>query len=244
MNSDTIISIITVCRNAEETIETTMRSVAEQENVAGLVEHVVVDGASQDSTLNIVKQFPTARWISEPDDGISDAFNKGWRLAKGQYVLYLNADDYLYDPMVLSDALEFMNNNQHPDWIVGDVLVCENGEISVPPRGYPPSCWSLMFRNRICHQAVFLKRRMFQEVGDFDTGFKMTMDYELWQRLCASGYKLVHFPRLVSVYSKEGLTAGAPPAMLREHKEVALRFRDTPLKCLIGTIYDTLKGRP
>jgi glycosyltransferase involved in cell wall biosynthesis len=242
MNSDKIISVITVCRNAEETIETTLRSVAAQENVAGQVEHIVIDGASQDGTLDIVKQFPATRWVSEPDDGISDAFNKGWRFAKGEYVLYLNADDYLYDSTVLSDSLDFINDNHHPDWIVGDVLVCENDEISVPPRGYPPSCWSLIFRNRICHQSVFLKRRAFEEIGDFSNDFEMTMDYDLWQRLCSSGYDLVYFPRIVAVYSKEGLTSGAPPAMLREHREVALRFRDNPIKRIIGTVYDTLKG--
>lgn len=242
MNSDYHISVITVCRNAEETIEDTLRSVAEQQNVDGLVEHIVVDGASQDGTLAIVKQFPAIRWISEPDEGISDAFNKGWRMAKGEYVLYLNADDYLYDPLVLADVVNFINKNQHPEWIVGDVLVSENGEIRVPPRGYAPSCWSLMFRNRICHQSVFLKRQAFQKVGDFDTHFKLTMDYDLWQRLCSNGYKLTYFPRIISIYSKEGLSSGEPPTFLREHREVVLRFRDTPLKRFVGTAYDRLKG--
>ena len=72
-----LISVITVCRNADKTIETTLQSAAMQENVSGLVEHIVVDGASEDSTLEIVKRYSTVRWISESDDGISDAFNKG-----------------------------------------------------------------------------------------------------------------------------------------------------------------------
>lgn len=243
MTSDFYVSVITVSRNAEKTIETTLRSVAMQENVDGLVEHLVIDGASQDDTLKIVKQFPAIRWISEPDEGISDAFNKGALLAKGEYVLYLNADDYLYDKRLMQDVLDFISINKHPDWIVGDVLIQKEGKITVPQRRYPPSCWSLFLRNRICHQAVFLKRRTLLEVGGFENRYKLVMDYDLWQRLCARGHKLVHFPRIISVYSYEGLTSSVSPTLIQETQEVERRFRDNRLKRLVGVAYDYLKGR-
>ncbi len=214
-----------------------------QENVEGSVEHIVVDGASEDNTLNIVKQFPAVRWISEPDEGISDAFNKGLQLAEGEYVLYLNADDYLYDQKVLQDVLNFIDINQHPDWVVGDVEIPQKDGITIPQRRYSPSCWSLFFRNRICHQAVFLKRQILTEVGGFEKRFKMAMDYDLWQRLCARGYKLLYFPRIISVYSHEGLTSCESPTLIQERQEVEKRFRDSPLKRLVGNAYDHLKGR-
>ena len=242
-NSGITISVITVCRNAEKTIETTLQSVTLQENVAGEVEHIVIDGASQDDTLKIVKQFPTIRWISEPDDGISDAFNKGALLADGEYLLYLNADDYLYDQNVLQDVLHFIKRYQHPDWIVGDVVLQEKGKIIIPQRRYRPSCWSLFLRNRICHQAVFLKRQLLLEVGGFEDRLKMAMDYDLWQRLCAKRYKLIYFPRIISVYSYEGLTSINSPILIQERQEVERRFRNTPLKRLVGNAYDRLKDR-
>lgn len=243
MNSELRISVITACRNAGKTIEATLRSVAVQENVAGKVEHIVVDGASQDDTLAVVKQFPAVRWISEPDDGIADAFNKGARLAEGDYVMYLNADDHLYDQTVLHDVLNFIDDNQNPDWVVGDIAASVDGEIIIPPRRYRPSCWSLMFRCRIGHPTVFLKRQALMETGGFEPRFKMAMDYDLWQRLCANEYRPVHFPRLISVFSHEGITSTESPALLQERQEVASRFRDNPVKSLIGSAYDHLKGR-
>lgn len=241
--SDKLISVITVCRNAEKTVEKTLQSVAMQETVGGLVEHIVVDGASGDDTLEIIKQFPDVRWISEPDEGISDAFNKGLHLADGEYVMYLNADDYLYDEKVLRDVLIFVNNNQKPDWIVGDIAASISGKIIIPPRRYRPSCWSLMFRCRIGHPTVFLEQQALRAVGGFEERFKLAMDYDLWQRLCAHGYKPVHFPRIISVFSREGLTSSDSPILIQERQEIAGRFRDNPVKRLIGKAYDHLKGR-
>ena len=87
MNSDFHISVITVCRNAAKTIEATLQSVAMQENAARVVEHIVVDGDSDDNTLKVAKQFPAICWISEPENGNSDTFNRGLHLADGKYVL-------------------------------------------------------------------------------------------------------------------------------------------------------------
>lgn len=237
-----LVSVVTVCRNAEETIETTLSSVAEQKNSSGSVEHVVIDGASEDGTLEIVKRYPAVHWISEADDGISDAFNKGLRLSRGKYVLYLNADDYLYDEHVLYDVKTYVEEHQQPDWIVGDVVEARHDQFTVPQRRYPPSCWSLMLRNRIGHQSVFLKRRIILEVGGFDTRFKTSMDYDLFERLCARGYKPLYFPRLISVFSKEGLTSVTSPALVSETREVANRFRNNPLKRIVGRFYDQLRG--
>ncbi len=239
-----LISVVTVCRNAENTVETTLQSVAIQENINGLVEHIVIDGASEDDTLEVVKRFFGVRWISEPDNGISDAFNKGLNLAKGAYVLYLNADDYLCDQTVLSDVATYITSNNEPDWIVGDVVEAKDGEFMVPKRRYPPSCWSLMLRNRIGHQSVFMKRGLILDVGGFETRFKTAMDYDLFERLCARGYKPVYFPRIISVFSKEGLTSVTTPALVSETQEVAGRFRNNPLKRLVGYAYDQLRGTP
>ncbi len=237
-----LITVITVCRNAAETIDATLQSVASQVGVDGLIEHLVVDGASQDSTLAIVKRYPAVRWISEPDGGISDAFNKGMRLATGDYLLYLNADDYLVDSTVLADVAGFIAGNGAPDWIAGDVVAARDGDITFEQRRYPPSCWSLMLRNRVAHQSMFLKRDVQAALGGFDTRFKTSMDYDLFERLCAHGIEPTYFPRIIAVFSKHGLTSVTTPDLVRETKEVAGRFRNNPLKRLVGHTYDRLRG--
>ena len=100
-----------------------------------------------------------------------------------------------------------------------------------------------MFRCRIGHPTVFLKRRILQEVGGFDTRFRIAMDYDLWQRLCAKGYKPTYFPRVITVFAREGLSSEVSPTLLQERREVSSRFRNNTFKHLMGTIYDFLKGR-
>jgi len=242
-----LISVVTVCRNAEQTIEETLRSVAQQEGVDGLVEHIVIDGASTDGTLDIVRRFPHVLWTSEPDEGISDAFNKGMRLARGEYLLYLNADDYLFDATVLRDVAEFIRARQHLDWIVGDVLVARlvEGDTILSPqrRSFAPACWNLILRQRICHQSVFLKRQVQLQMGGFDTTLRLSMDYDLWRRLCAQGYHPVHFRRVISVFAQGGRSSERSPERNRERAAVVTRYRNTPLKRLVGTLYDRLKKR-
>jgi len=112
-------SVITISLNAEATIGPTLQSVAEQRGVDAMVEQWVVDGASQDGTLDIVRQFPHVRYISESDKGISDAFNKGMQLATGEYIIYLNCDDIFCDNRVLADLYQFIMAHDYPILIVG-----------------------------------------------------------------------------------------------------------------------------
>ena len=99
------VSIVTVCFNSADTIEDTIRSVREQEYEH--IEHVIVDGGSTDGTLDIVKKYNgrIKKFISEPDGGIYDAMNKGLRLAQGEVVAFLNADDVYASPTVISDVV-------------------------------------------------------------------------------------------------------------------------------------------
>lgn len=237
-----LISVITICLNAERTIQKTLQSVADQEGVDGLVDHLVVDGASTDGTLDIVRQFPHVRYVSEPDDGISDAFNKGMRLATGEYLLYLNADDHLFDATVLRDVTEFIRAKHHPDWIVGDVSEASGEEAIIWRRRFPPTCWSLILRNRIAHPAVFLKRQVQRQVGGFDLRFQFAMDYDLWQRLCAKGHKPTHLRRVIAAFACGGKTASSSAQHRAEVAQILGRFRNTGFKRACGLVYERLKG--
>lgn len=235
------VSVITVSRNAESTIKLTLSSVNGQKGVEGLIEHIVIDGASTDGTMDIVRGFPYVHWISEPDNGIADAFNKGLAMARGEYLLYLNSDDYLYDDQVLRDAVNFIDEYKKPTWVVGDVLVDRNGKIERSARLFPPSCWSMIFRNRICHQAVFLRRDVLRLVGGFDRLFRISMDYDLWQRLCSHGFRPTYWPRVISVYSMTGISSQNSIIHQVERQVIMRRFRNTLFKRVAGKAYDMLQ---
>src|SRR5579862_3094597 len=113
------LSVITPSYNCAEFIEDALQSVARQERVA--VEHIIVDGASTDGTADIVRPHPGLRWVSEPDRGQSDAINKGFRLAAGELVGWLNADDY-YLPGSLAAIAEAGRQHPEADIIYGDCV--------------------------------------------------------------------------------------------------------------------------
>ena len=239
-----MISVITIALNAAKAIGATLESVASQEDCDAQVEHIVVDGGSTDDTLEIVRGYPYVRYISEPDHGIADAFNKGMQLAQGKYLLYLNADDVLHDTTVLRDTLAFVHANHFPDWVVGNYRVRElDGTIHASRASFRPSCWSQIFRQRICHQTVFLQREVLMAVGGFDTNMVASMDYELWARLCLRGYRLTYYDRLVAIYTEGGFSARYRQIGDQEKKAVQRQLRNTPLKRLTGSVYDRWKGK-
>ncbi|MBO0939414.1 glycosyltransferase [Fibrella sp. HMF5335] len=135
-----MISIITITYNAERFLERTISSIAGQERcVLGVdYEYIIVDGASKDSTLSIIRQHEKqlTRWVSEPDRGLYDAMNKGLYLATGDYVWFMNAGDEIHDPAVLSKLLTAIRTT-HADIYYSDALfVSDNGTThSGPPVG-------------------------------------------------------------------------------------------------------------
>ena len=121
------ISIITVCKNAENAIERTMLSVVTQSCFNENIEYLIIDGASTDKTVEIIKQYANkypVKWISEPDSGIYNAMNKGIKLATGEYLLFLNAGDYLVHYNILKSLINLFGNDAF-DVIYGNIL-CVN----------------------------------------------------------------------------------------------------------------------
>lgn len=237
-----MLSVVTICRNSSSTIGRTLQSVNSQVGVLNRTEHIVIDGSSNDDTLTIVRQFDGVRVVSEPDDGIADAFNKGMRLAKGKYIQYLNADDYLNDRYVLRDVLDFIAVQNEPEWVVGDIMLNRNGRLATASNRVPISCWSMMFYCRIPHPAVFLQRKALLDLGGFNTEYKVSMDYDLWQRLCVRGYRPIHLKRVIAVFSTQGLSAQMSPVQMAERQSIRYRFRNTLLKRMIGAAYDFVKS--
>jgi glycosyltransferase involved in cell wall biosynthesis len=182
-----LISIITVCFNAERFIKQTIESVLSQ--TYSHVEYIIIDGGSTDSTVNIIRNYESrlAFWMSQPDRGVSHAFNLGFAAATGQWFLYLNADDFFLGPTVIEQMVPYLIQHSEKDIVFGGVMLVTRDEEpqSLPlPKIYgSPWRWGI-FRlvNTIPHQASFINRRYFERVGEFDENFRIAMDYELFLR--------------------------------------------------------------
>jgi GT2 family glycosyltransferase len=182
------ITIVTPCLNGAGTLPEALASVAEQGYPD--LEHLVVDGGSEDGTLDILRAAESVRWISEPDRGLSDAVNKGVRMAEGEIVGWLNADDR-YEPGALLEVGRAFS--EHPDaaWVTGQCRIIdgEGNEIRKPITAYKNallrrySLRSLLVQNFVSAPATFVRRSALEHVGVFDERFRYSMDYDLWLRL-------------------------------------------------------------
>lgn len=203
------ISIITITMNSARYLEDTIRSVAEQDYPD--IEYVVVDGGSSDATLEIIARNKTVidRSISEPDQGIADAMNKGLALATGDYVYFLHSDDYLEGPGVISRAAGFLEAER--DIVLFSIHLDKDGIKTLRrPRGFGP--W-MNFKTGVYHQSAICSARLLERIGAFDTDFRITMDYDFFLRAYRDGVrpKIVDLPlatmRLVGVSSQDDWAA-------------------------------------
>ena len=196
------ISIITVTYNASSVLEKTLRSVASQ--TYDNLEYVVVDGASKDDTLSIVD-----RWrdhidilVSEPDKGLYDAMNKGARLATGDWILYMNADDIFVDEGVVADVAAFIEAHPEAEVVYGDSeQVFEYGIFPIRPK--------VAYTNHkmaIAHQATFVKTDVFRS-HPFNLQYRYAADFEQLSSLYLEGHVFVHIDRMIArVEMRSGTT--------------------------------------
>jgi glycosyltransferase involved in cell wall biosynthesis len=174
------ISVITVCFNAAATIEKTIQSVCSQ--VGADVEYMIVDGLSTDQTLAIINRYAQqiSIIVSEKDSGIFDAMNKGIGLATGDVVYFLNADDYFADDTVLSDVSKAFADDASRSIVFGNVIIVgePHGLNSGKAKAFTSYSITEFLHNSFCHQAVFAKRSLFTEIGNFSPAYKYSADYE------------------------------------------------------------------
>jgi glycosyltransferase involved in cell wall biosynthesis len=181
------ISIITAVYNGASTIAATLKSVAEQDY--GSIEHIVIDGASKDGTTSVIRQNDArvARMISEPDKGVYDAFNKGLRIATGDVVAYLNCGDTYVSPNVVSKMANALACDG-TQAAFGDVLIVDLNDHAHVIRRYSSKRFTprrMAFGLMPAHPSLFLRREIYQSVGEYDTGFKIAGDFELCLRVFA-----------------------------------------------------------
>lgn len=193
------ISVITVSLNAANTIERTIRSVLLQKY--DNLEYIVIDGGSTDGTKEIIQKYSSdiSYWRSEPDEGLYYAMNKGLEVATGDYVHFLNADDW-YHGNALDTVAKFIETT-NADVLYGDVCVFDNGHFYVM---VPKTLESFKWGMAVCHPAVFVKR---DNTLRYDTGYKIAADYKMMYDLYLEGKKFVYLPYALSFFSKGGLSS-------------------------------------
>lgn len=170
------ISIVTVTYNCEDLIEKTMLSVLKQTHTN--IEYIIVDGKSTDKTLDIVKQYTLndnrVQFFSEKDNGIYDAMNKSIKYITGEYVLFLNAGDYLFSDNTLLHMVNCIKQKDYPDIINGNTIVYkELGIDRIERKAFSKKM--LWMANTICHQSILAKAELFIEYK-FDKNFKYCAD--------------------------------------------------------------------
>lgn len=221
------ISLITVTYNAAATVERTLQSVAMQ--TSGDYEHLIIDGASSDETLTICRQYQTERMtiLSEPDKGLYDAMNKGLRLAKGDYVCFLNAGDKLHCAETLEQIAEAAGK-QEAGVVYGYTNIVDgDGRFLYPRRLVPPRklTWmSFRWGMLVCHQAFYVNRQIAQQ---YDLSYRFSADFDWCIRCMKEGERrglpnvLVHEP--LCDYLSEGMTTQNHKASLKERFHIMVK---------------------
>lgn len=189
------ISVITVCFNSEITIERTIKSVIDQDYYS--FEYIIIDGASTDKTLEICNKYKDkiTHLVSEKDDGIYDAMNKGISLASGDVIAILNSDDYFINNQCLKKIENSFTDDV--DIVFGNVLIFSEKTKKIK-RKYKSSiykpCLSI-FGIQPPHPASFIKKSIYNKFGTYDKNYRIAGDFDLLTRLTTKGkvnYKIIN----------------------------------------------------
>jgi len=223
MSAAPLLSIIVVCRNPGTALRTALASVQAQTAAA---EVIVIDGASTDGTAAWLEtqRGHFAALVSEPDGGVYDAMNKGVAHARGEWILFLGADDRLAADGVLAEAARWLDRTD-AGVAAGEIAYTDGRVYRMRSRVNP------IARNFVHHQGAFYRRPLFAEQGAFDASLAVMADYEMNLRLWKRRVAFKPLPLRIAVCGAGGLSDRGDWRGYRE--EIAVRHRYySPLRCL------------
>lgn len=205
-----LVTIITVVLNGAKHLEEAMQSVFSQ--TYPNIEYIMIDGGSTDGSLDIIMKYQQQidHWVSEPDRGIYDAMNKGIRMAQGEVIGLLNADDLLY-PDSISRVVKAFAANEITGFVYGPVHVINtSGEVEGSNNPLPPDqLYARMFHEMpFPHNGCFVARQVYEEIGLFDISLKLTADYDFILRLLTRGYMGVELNQPIACFRRGGRSDG------------------------------------
>lgn len=242
-----MLTIITASYNSEKTIRRTIESLLNQTNTQ--FEYIIVDGNSTDATVNIIQEFEEAfkskrivyKWISEPDKGIYDAWNKGLKMATGNWISFLGSDDY-YLANALEIYIKAINRQEKDsmDFVYSEVKVVSGDKTLKTIRGN--WSWSIFKRRmNIAHVGAFHSANYFKNYGLFDTSYKIAGDYEMLLR-AGRVLKTLKVNEITAIMGADGVSNSNISKVLREtlrakHETAGVNY----IVCIIDYIWAMLK---
>lgn len=223
-----VISIITVAKNSEKYIESTIKSVLSQDY--DKIEFIVIDGASTDNTQNIIEKYAERidAYCSESDSGIAEAMNKGVAKASGDYLLFLNSDDYLAASDAISMAVSAMTVCPADIQVFRVRFLYEDGRAIL---SLNHSLGLLTnFKMGSCHQGQFIPRQLFNHLHGFDTSLSINFDYDWLLRAYRSGASSQSHAAVIAVMRQVGISSRRDWAGFRERydEERRVHFKNCP----------------
>jgi len=214
-----LVSVITVCLNAEAHIRSAMESVLGQSYAS--IEYLVVDGGSTDGTLDVIREFEPRfagrlRWTSEPDNGLYDAMNKGLGLANGELVGILNADDF-YELDAIARAVDAWRVAPDTGVLYGDLRTIDaDGTSTVLETPASVSAERMRSSMTLHHPATLISARVYAEQGTYDTNYRIAADYDFLLRCMDADVRFTHVNGVLTNFSLEGVSNKAVRAADRE----------------------------
>lgn len=227
------LSIVTINRNNAAGLEKTLQSVLDQTRKD--FEYIVVDGASTDDSVEIIKHYSTLfhdrlRWISEPDKGIYNAMNKGIKMASGEYLQFVNSGDCLASDDVVERVYVALENHGRPAILYGNMLKdMPNGRI-ICDRGFAGQEVSFLglYTGTLNHSPAYIRRDLFDKYGFYDENLRIVSDWKWYlQSIVYGGEKPVYEDMDVTLFDMTGISE-TNKGLCQEERDQVLREMVTP----------------
>ena len=228
------ISIITVVYNNQKTIENAITSVLSQSY--SNIEYIIIDGDSTDKTKDIIRKHVSkiTKFVSEKDNGIYDAMNKGILLATGELIAILNSDDIYNDNDVLADVARKFIENENLSVLYGDLVYVDPDDTNIVRRKWLSRPYKSGFFERgnvPPHPALFVKKEVYNECGLFNVNYKLAADYDFMLRVFKKyNYVVEYFPRLMVRMRLGGATNKNISNIIDGNREILSSWRNNGLK--------------
>jgi len=218
-----LISIITINRNNRLGLQSTVRSVIEQNTKS--FEYIIIDGCSTDGSVGVIHQYDEFinYWVSEKDNGVYHAMNKGIKHAKGKYLMFLNSGDTLFNSTVVSELLKSILEYKYVDIFYGDVFMFNSlhKELNEVVKKMPADLDILFFKNNtINHQASLFKNSLFKEFGFYPEEYKMASDYWLYLNSLIQNKDFFYLNLPIVKYDMGGISAKSFDKYENEMKDI------------------------
>lgn len=214
------ISIITITLNSAKTLPRTLESV--QSQAYPEIEHIIVDGASTDSTPSLIecyaKQHKNVRWISEKDNGIYNALNKGIAMATGDVIGLLHSDDVFFSPHSI-EQIAAAFEDQKIDVVYGDLQYCWGGKIVRRWKSNTFHPHSLKYGWMPPHPTVYVRKEVYAQVGKYDERFRISADYDMMLRIFGAKYRSCYLPEVLVSMEMGGASNKDVRALLSKTQE-------------------------